>query len=61
MLFNLFQRLNTRDEYEGSGIGLAVAKKIAEQHGGRVWFKSTHGQGSTFYVALCKADAHNLV
>lgn len=60
MLFHLFQRLNTRDEFEGSGIGLAVCKKIAEQHGGRIWFESTHGQGSKFYVALSKADAHSL-
>jgi len=60
MLFNLFQRLNTRDEFEGSGIGLAVCKKIAEQHGGRIWFQSTPGKGSTFYVALSKADAQSL-
>ncbi len=60
MLFNLFQRLNTRDEFEGSGIGLAVSKKIADQHRGRVWFESNYGQGSTFYVALSKADAQSL-
>jgi len=60
MLFKLFQRLNTRDEFEGSGIGLAVCKKIAEQHGGRIWFESKHGQGSTFYLALNKADAQSL-
>ena len=60
MLFNLFQRLNTRDEFEGSGIGLAVSKKIADQHGGRVWFESTYGEGSIFYVALKKADAQCL-
>lgn len=60
MLFNLFQRLNTRDEFDGSGIGLAVTKKIAEQHGGRVWFESAPGKGSTFYVALGKAYANNL-
>lgn len=60
ILFNLFQRLNTRDEFEGSGIGLAVCKKIAEQHGGRIWFESQRDQGSTFYVALKKADAQSL-
>lgn len=60
MLFNLFQRLNTRDEFEGSGIGLAVCKKIAEQHGGRIWFDSVYGEGSTFYVALNKADPLSL-
>lgn len=60
MLFNLFQRLNTRDEFEGSGIGLAVSKKIAEQHGGSIWFDSEFEKGSTFYVALNKANAQNL-
>lgn len=60
MLFNLFQRLNTRDEFEGSGIGLAVCKKIAEQHGGRIWFESEQGKGSTFHVALHQADAQSL-
>jgi signal transduction histidine kinase len=60
ILFKLFQRLNTRDEFEGSGIGLAVCKKIAEQHGGRIWFESQRDQGSTFYVALKKADAQSL-
>jgi signal transduction histidine kinase len=60
MLFNLFRRLNTRDEYEGSGIGLAVCKKIIEQHEGRIWFESEFGSGSTFYVSLNKADAQSL-
>lgn len=55
MLFDLFKRLNTRDEFEGSGIGLAVCKKIAEQHDGRIWFDSEKGKGSTFFVALKKA------
>jgi PAS domain S-box-containing protein len=54
LLFNVFQRLNTRDEFEGSGIGLAVCKKIAEQHDGRIWFASEVGKGSTFYVTLAK-------
>ena len=54
LLFNVFQRLNTRDEFEGSGIGLAVCKKIAEQHDGRIWFASEVDKGSTFYVTLAK-------
>lgn len=54
LLFNAFQRLNTRDEFEGSGIGLAICKKIAEQHDGRIWFASEVGKGSTFYVTLAK-------
>ena len=57
MLFSLFRRLNTRDEYEGSGIGLAVCKKIAEQHGGSICLDSAKGKGSTFYVGLRKADS----
>jgi chemotaxis family two-component system sensor kinase Cph1 len=56
LLFNVFQRLNTRDEFEGSGIGLAICKKIAEQHDGRIWFSSEVGKGSTFYVTLAKLE-----
>lgn len=57
MLFSLFRRLNTRYEYEGSGIGLAVCKKIAEQHGGSICLDSAKGKGSTLYVGLRKADS----
>lgn len=58
--FNLFQRLNTRDEYDGSGIGLSVCKKIAEQHEGSIWFTSKLNEGSTFYVSLNKAQPKDL-
>jgi PAS domain S-box-containing protein len=51
-VFQLFQRLHERERYEGSGIGLALAQKIVERHGGRLWFDSVPGRGSTFHFTL---------
>jgi len=51
-IFRIFRRLHTHDEYEGTGIELAIADRIIRRHSGRIWVKNELGKGSTFYFTI---------
>ena len=58
-IFGIFSKLHSEDEFEGTGLGLTISKKIVEKHGGKIWLKSKVNEGTTFYFSIPKPTANN--